>query len=101
MGARPSAKHSIDRVDNEKGYWCGRCGECLGKSQNFNCKWATDTEQAKNTRMKRMLTANGETLHISEWAKKLNTSCGTLIYRLKAGFSVHEAINTPIRRFRR
>lgn len=38
MGKRPSDKHSIDRMDNNKGYAPG------------NCRWATDIEQARNKR---------------------------------------------------
>lgn len=39
MGDRPSPKHSLERVDNDKGY----CKE--------NCIWATFTTQARNKRM--------------------------------------------------
>jgi hypothetical protein len=41
MGARPSDKHSIDRVDNNGGYWCGRCEECVAQGRPMNCRWAT------------------------------------------------------------
>lgn len=38
MGPKPSPKHTIDRIDNEKGYEPG------------NCRWATVTEQNRNQR---------------------------------------------------
>jgi hypothetical protein len=38
IGVRPSLKHSIDRLNNDLGY----CKE--------NCRWATFSEQARNTR---------------------------------------------------
>lgn len=39
MGERPSDRHSIERVDNDKGY------------SLENCKWATPEEQGRNTRL--------------------------------------------------
>jgi len=41
MGLRPSAEHSLDRIDNAKGYEYG------------NCRWATRKEQAANKGTKR------------------------------------------------
>lgn len=41
VGLRPSSGHSIDRIDNDKGYEKG------------NVKWSTDTEQSRNRRKPR------------------------------------------------
>lgn len=44
MGARPSPQHSIDRINNNKGY------------SPSNCQWATPTQQARNRRKRRLAT---------------------------------------------
>jgi hypothetical protein len=53
MGPKPTPKHSIDRRDNDGGYWCGKCPECIARGRPFNCRWATQTEQMQNTRRNR------------------------------------------------
>lgn len=50
MGERPTAKHSLDRVDNDSGYTCGHCEHCVAKSWEKNCKWSTQKEQINNRR---------------------------------------------------
>jgi hypothetical protein len=47
LGARKSPEHSIDRIDNDRGYEAG------------NLRWATHTEQARNKRAYKR-TKNGE-----------------------------------------
>lgn len=47
LGIRPD-NHSIDRVDNNGHYSCGKCEECQTNGWPFNCRWATPKQQAAN-----------------------------------------------------
>lgn len=49
MGERPDGM-SIDRIDNDGGYWCGHCVECVALGRSANCRWATASEQRRNQR---------------------------------------------------
>lgn len=86
--------HAIDRVDNDKGYWCGHCEECVSSGRKNNCRWATDKEQASNRDSTVYMTHGGDTLHMSDWAKKLGISKGTLGKRINK-WGVERALSTP------
>lgn len=57
MGPRPSLDHSLDRIDNDGNYSCGRCEECLANGWSMNCRWATRSQQARNRRRPRRMVA--------------------------------------------
>lgn len=73
MGPRPSQKHSIDRINNNGDY-----------APN-NCRWATKTQQCRNTRRNRRITFNGETRCQTEWSEILGIPVGTIRYRHRTG----------------
>jgi len=80
MGEIPSGK-SIDRIDNDKGYSKG------------NCKWSDRTEQGRNKRNNIIITYQGNTMVLSEWAEKLGIGYHTLRMRIKKGFPLGDALD--------
>lgn len=55
MGRAPSKNHSIERIDNNKGY------------SPQNCKWATRIEQANNKRTNVRVDLNGDKVSLAQW----------------------------------
>lgn len=49
VGKRPP-KRSIDRVNNDGGYTCGTCPQCVENGWPMNLRWATAIQQANNKR---------------------------------------------------
>lgn len=62
VGLRPSEMHSIDRIDNDKGYEPG------------NCRWATKAEQHANRCCTRRIEAFGKNLRLDEWESETGIS---------------------------
>ena len=97
MGERPSVDYSIDRKDGDGHYSCGHCDECVSSGWTANCRWATRAEQRRNQKGVRFLEFRGDRLCLKDMAKKYGMSKGTLHGRLEAGWSLSDALLTPVR----
>lgn len=81
MGTRPSDGHSIERMDNDKGY------------SPENCCWATRAVQSRNRRSNRIITYKGESMCLTDWAIRLGIKRLTLSMRFRRGASVEKAFS--------
>lgn len=85
VGQRPSTKHSLDRIDNDGSYVPG------------NVRWATQRQQVGNQTNTPMLTVDGETASISEWAERSGIKYATLWARYKSGrLTPNQMIAVPV-----
>lgn len=95
MGRRPTKKHSIDRIENEGHYSCGKCSQCLRNGWPFNGRWATSAEQARNRSDNHFLTIGAETLCIEDWEITRGLPKGLVRGRVSAGWLIDENILRP------
>lgn len=84
MYPKPSGAASIDRIDNNGDY----CPE--------NCHWASRKEQSRNRSNNRIISYHGTERCVSEWAETLGMRVSALSERLRRGWTVEEALETPV-----
>jgi hypothetical protein len=97
MGPCPSKTHSVDRKDNNSGYFCGKpeCPDCGPLHREPNCRWATPTEQARNTRRNRLIEFQGRTQTIAGWSSETGLTMNCIGWRLKQGWTIEAALTIP------
>lgn len=84
MGRAPSALHSIDRMENDKGYY------------KDNCRWATPMEQSNNTRRTVIITYKGVEKPLRAWCDELGLKYRQVGARLFNGWTPERAFETPM-----
>lgn len=84
MGPRP-AGHTLERPDNNRGYDCGACPDCIRRGVSRNVKWGTPVEQGNNTRRNVYIEFNGRSLTASQWARETGINDKTIYQRWRAG----------------
>lgn len=84
IGIRPEGM-TLNRIDNGKGYF------------KENCRWATWIEQQNNSRHVNLITFNGETKSIRQWAQQTGINENTIRLRIsKSGWTIEEALTLPL-----
>lgn len=85
LGERPTKKHTLDRCDNSKGYRPG------------NLRWATWTQQARNTRKNILVEYNNTNMVLSELSEKTGRPYMLLYNRIcNLNWNVDRAVSKPV-----
>lgn len=97
MGERPNGT-SIDRIDNDGNYSCGKCEQCIARGWPFNCRWANQIEQHSNTSLNVKYTIGDITETIPGWSRLSGVNQSSIRKRIGIGWELEDAIWRPINR---
>jgi hypothetical protein len=83
VGVAPDPRARLERIDHQVGYEPG------------NVRWTTTPTTPASRLNAHMITANGKTLTLTEWAALTRLHPGTLAWRIHAGWDLQRALATP------
>lgn len=84
-----------DMGERPAGTTLDRWPDVNGDYRPGNCRWATMRQQENNKRNNVLLTHAGKTQTVAEWAREKGLIYQTIRARLRAGWSVAEALDMP------
>lgn len=85
VGAKPSARHELDRIDNNRGY------------EPSNCRWVTRSQNDRNRRSTLWVDYRGERRRLIDLCEQFGTWLDTVKFRLEHGWTMEAAVETPTR----
>lgn len=84
IGKAPTLKHTVDRIDNNRGYEPG------------NVRWATRKEQSNNLRSNTWIEYDGKRMTWAQWAEYLDVPYNLLLTRVKKKLPLEEVLQPRI-----
>ena len=86
VGPRPTPRHSLDRIEVDGDYEPG------------NVRWAVPEVQGRNKRKNRIVVIDGSEMTLAEAVERAPVPYNTVLYRIKRGWSVEDAITRPAKK---
>lgn len=68
LGVKPFKQYSLDRINVNRNYSCGKCDDCLANGWTMNVRWADSVTQRINQR--RNLTSIRLTMNYIHWDRQ-------------------------------
>lgn len=85
IGPPPDASYTVERINNDGDY------------EPENVRWATHKEQMNNQCRNKLLTFDGQTKTLTQWAETVGLKPGTLSSRLRVyGWTIQKALTQPL-----
>lgn len=95
----PPTDKSLDRINNDLHYSCGKCDECKKNDWRLNCRWGSDDVQSNNRgNFNNWIIIDEKEMTYRQASRYLGFPEKTLQSRIvRMGWAVEKAISTPIK----